>query len=243
MAPPTRQKPTAKGSSEADIITNRVLLNHAEATRLAKSWLKDFPFANGKDEHDTDQEEAAERELLKNRDLNSDTAGIGYHAPTSSDGVSGTRPAVTDPTTTLLRKQLLGSRGAGRANMNGQRHNKNAPPPHQRTQRQSQLDFDSDDEESRAAVGKKRGERHTKLTSTAVQAKAEQNGASATKAHSKGEDVTNETVYTELAIPSSTGGTQSKTGKKRGTGSYLDELLASRAAKKQKKDKGKSGTS
>ncbi|KAJ9610001.1 hypothetical protein H2200_006331 [Cladophialophora chaetospira] len=240
MAPPSRKKPPSTGPSEADIATNRALLHYAEASRLAKSLLGNYSSTSGQDDHDTEQEEKAERELLKRQDLFSDTGGVGYRAPESLNG-SNSRPAVMDPTTTFLRRQLLSGRaGASQNGLKG--HNATVTRPRHQAQRSGKHDLDSD-EDSRATVGEKGGtSKNTKAAMATDRTQA---------VYLIGEPTTNVPAGSEVASQDDNGlnpaqqsssatASQPKPAKKRGTSSYLDELLASRAAKKQKKNKAKS---
>ncbi len=232
MAPAAPVNSTKTAPSEADIATNNALLNYSEASRLAKSWLSGFN-SNGQDDTEKDQEaeEQAERELLKKQNFFSDTGGIGYHAPESP---SGSRPSAMDSTTTFLRKQLLSGRNAP----NGTRgHSATVARPRSIVQRSSKHEHESDEEESRASVGKKRGRTAGKVTKTVAPAPMDQThgtdlaGTSTTKAPALREAAPPDDDGPEPArlVP------PSKAAKKRGTSSYLDEVLALRAAKKQKK--------
>jgi hypothetical protein len=243
MSPPSRQKPTALSPSEADIITNQALLNYAEASRIAKSWLSGFPASNGQDdEQEEEKEAAAEREILKNRDQYSDTGGIGYHASTASESTSIARPDST--TTKFLRKHLLGRRGGAQSGVNGQRYGATAVRSHaQQSRGRPRLEDNSDEEESRASVGKKRDKDHNKNPSTAASLEqAPGEGMNGTSAQTKQDG--NDEPRTEYPPQPAATGTLPKESKKRGSSSYLDELLASRAAKKKKKpNSGKKDTS
>ncbi|KIW66678.1 hypothetical protein PV04_05987 [Phialophora macrospora] len=243
MASKTSAKLNTSEPSEADIAANRARLNYSEASRLAKSWLSGFTFTSTHDSDDrqTDQEdEDAERDLFKHQDQYSETGGIGYHAAQPSTSTSTARPAVTDPTTMFLRKQLLGGRSAGQSSAEGQKHNATAGRLRQQVQRYGNKD-DSDEEESRAIVGKGRGTRNEKgvksnSSQTAARTREPDGTVPADLPAGKPAASANHDS-TEMVQSTSPPAPQLKAGKKRGTGSYLDELLASRAAKKQKKNK------
>jgi hypothetical protein len=246
MAPKIPTKSKSSGPSEADIAANRARLNYSEASRLAKSWLSGFTStsAHGSDDRETDQEdEDAERDLLKHQDRYSDIGGIGYHAPEQSTLTSTVRPAVTDPTTTFLRKQLLGGRSVGQSSAEGQKHNAAAGRVRQQVHRSGNKD-DSDEEESRATVGKGRGTRNDKVakstsSQTAARTAELEDTAPADLPVGKPAAGSNDDS-TDVVQYNSPPAAQPQASKKRGTSSYLDELLASRAAKKQKKNKGRS---
>ncbi|EXJ58193.1 hypothetical protein A1O7_05618 [Cladophialophora yegresii CBS 114405] len=249
MVPKPQAKQTARGPSEADIATNRARVNYSEASRLAKAWLSGFTFTSANGSHDretdTDQhdEEEAERELLKHQDRYSDTGGIGYRAPesSSSTSTSAARPAVTDPTTMFLRKQLLGGRSGARSSMEVQRYNATAGRIRSQVHRTGKQG-DSDEDESRASVSKGRGARQNnvaKAVSSETAARTRE-----TEEIPRAESLAGQRAAsadhdsTDIALSTRPPSAQAKASKKRGTGSYLDELLASRAAKRQKKNKG-----
>ncbi|KIY00782.1 uncharacterized protein Z520_03447 [Fonsecaea multimorphosa CBS 102226] len=264
-APLRTKTHTIAGASEADIATNKALLFHAEAARLAKSWLRGTTTTgDGRDEDEKEDqaEEDLEREFLRNKDLYSETGGIGYHPPTESTSSTAATPGFTDPATTFLRKQLLrGHQRGGRATT-GNAHNHSAggarPRPQIQASRRVKGEEVSDEEESRSkGVGKRK--RKGNIVQAAVESDdaaaaksapqtdqmetehlSEKAGAISTPSQSHGGE-TDRTVH--APEPSTTPAIPPKTSRKRGAGSYLDELLASRAAKKQKKKnkhKGKS---
>ena len=229
MAPTAKAKP-ATGPSAGDIATNQALLKHAEATKIAKSWLSSFTSTEGRNDTaaDKEEEEELEKELLKNKDVYSDTGGIGYHAPDSSSFTSTSRPATTDQTTTFLRKQLLKGRGARATNGVVQNHSATTARPHpQHTQRNAGNWEDSEEEESRAGVGKHKSRSKSRAVTTVPRGAAQE------------DTVPPATDGAEPRQPSSMSRKQPKATKKRGASSYLDELLASRAAKQQKKNEAK----
>jgi hypothetical protein len=103
---------------------------------------------------------------------------------------------------------------------------------------QGKEEVNSDEDESRAAVGKKRGHPSGKTTMTAPHLESAE--GENTNAPIRAEEAPCDLEGTaESTLQSSTAATKSRANKKRGTSSYLDELLATRAAKKQKKNKGK----
>ncbi|OQV03620.1 hypothetical protein CLAIMM_08640 [Cladophialophora immunda] len=244
---------TTAGASEADIATNKALLFHAEAARLAKSWLRGATTGgDGRDEDEDEQdkaEAALEKEFLRNRDLYSETGGVGYHPPTTGSASSTSAPGVNDATTMFLRKQLLRGRTT-----NGNAHAHNATTTRPRTQpqasRREKSGGDSDEEESRSGVGKsKRQAKNIRVAAGSETAKPapqieeeetgdafEKSGANSALDQSRGESDS----VVQAPEPDIPHVAPPKTSKKRGAASYLDELLASRAAKKQKKKNKKS---
>ncbi|OCT51165.1 hypothetical protein CLCR_09020 [Cladophialophora carrionii] len=247
MASKAQARRTATGPSEADIAANRARLHYSEASRLAKSWLSGFTFTStdGSDDRETEwEDEEAERDLLKHQDRYSDTGGVGYHAPESSVSMSTStaRPAVTDPTTMFLRKQLLGGRNGARSSTEIKRHNATAGRVRPQMPRSGKQD-DSDEDESRATVGKGRGTRKNNVAKSASSqtAASTRDTEEVTAAESLvGQKAASPSLdSTDTGISTQPPSAVAKASKKRGAGSYLDELLASRAAKKQKKTKGR----
>lgn len=252
MAPPSRQKSASSaGPSEADIATNEALLRYAEAARSAKSWLKGFSAAGSgstndsshlEEDEEDEREAERERDFLKHKDLYSDTGGIGYDAAAAKSTGPAAEPASkSTATTAFLRKQLLnGSRAQKQTTPTTARYQ----PQHQQRRRQ----HDSDgEEESRATVGKNKrrrtedGDRLQKAATVVLHnEQVESDNTILGDPVPDASNVTGDTHGSEVAegpqAPSSTSAASTtKPAKKRGTGSYLDELLASRAAKKQKK--------
>ncbi|OAG41206.1 hypothetical protein AYO21_04586 [Fonsecaea monophora] len=263
-SPASRAKPTtAAAASDADIATNKALLFHAEAARLAKSWLRGTAVGDGpdKDEDEDKAEEDLEQEFLRNKDVYSETGGVGYHPPTESslsNGISSDQ----NTTTAFLRKQLLRGHQRGRAtNGSAQTHNASTARPNTqiRAPRWVKGEDDSDEEESRSGVVGKRKRKTNAGRAAAVTAAAVESGASGSTpsqihpssasetGHSlepsgAAESAPNESHDQFDSTPQATSSsnpqaTLPRAGKKRGAGSYLDELLASRAAKKKKKKK------
>ncbi|OAP60161.1 hypothetical protein AYL99_05163 [Fonsecaea erecta] len=249
---------TATGASAADIATNQALLFHAEAARLAKSWLRGPNIGDERDAADDDDDgdqdkadEEFEKEFLRNKDSYSETGGIGYHPPTESTPSTSTTPGLSDSaTTTFLRKQLLrGHQQRGRAT-NGTANTHSATtgprPQIQVSRRTKGGEEDSDEEESRSGVGKSKRKANnirrpavgiSAATSAPLKDQAETGplpeGSGAISAPTQSHGESDRAVHApESSIPDLS---QPKPSKKRGAGSYLDELLASRAAKKQKK--------
>jgi hypothetical protein len=215
---------SAKTASEADIVVNKARLNYAEASRLAKSWLRGSASLGTRKQDDeaalAQEEEAeakAERELLSNKDRYSETSGIGYHASDTAATRATSRAGGPDPGTAFLRKQLMNSRTTPRNGASSRQHttsNTRAP-----LQRRGKLEVESDEEESRATVGKKKGNHNNRAAIDSVVAAMDQD--------TEVEIVADSSAKVPL--------TSIKANKKRGASSYLDELLTSRAAKKQKK--------
>ncbi|KIW91611.1 uncharacterized protein Z519_07579 [Cladophialophora bantiana CBS 173.52] len=265
-AAPSRVKAKATTrASEADIATNTALLFHAEAAQLAKSWLRGAPASDdGQEEdedHDKDKEEQdLEREFLRNKDMYSETAGVGYRAATTTESTSMPGSAATDPTAAFLRRQLLPGHHRGRAaNGNAGTHSAMTarPRPPLRAPRRVNGEGDSDEEESRSGLGKRKRKAENVRQpasrsgeTTKAQWQIDQAGK---RAHSPGEvGASSGPNGSHVAVaephradpvpdPEMVHVAQSK-ARKTGTGSYLDELLASRTAKKQRrknKNKGK----
>lgn len=270
---PVTQRNVPTTATESDIATNHALLQHAEATRLAKSWLNGF--FNDKD-HATNTTAAAadekddddEREDLKyfGKDAYySETGGVGFRpaAGDEDDGGAVSRRSGASDSTTFLRKQLLrGGRGGGGRTSNSvhsQTHNATTARPRGHTtntqsyrtggggreRRRAAEDLDEDNEECRSGLGKekKKGARKAPMKSEeAIKSRLEPTHAPAPEAAATdissavptGASASNHTDD-QSQIQSRAGG-----GKKRGT-SYLDELLAIRAAKKNKKQRKKQG--
>ncbi|KIW85140.1 hypothetical protein Z517_00529 [Fonsecaea pedrosoi CBS 271.37] len=259
-SPASKAKPTtAAAASDADIATNKALLFHAEAARLAKSWLRGTAVGDGpdKDEDEDKAEEDLEREFLRNKDVYSETGGVGYHPPTESslsNGISSDH----NTTTAFLRKQLLRGHQRGRAtNGSAQTHNASTARPNTqlRAPRQAKGEDDSDEEESRSGVVGKR-KRNTNAGRAAAAVESEASGSTPSQIHPSSASETRHSLEPSDAAdsapneshdqfdsaPQATSSsnpqvTLPRAGKKRGASSYLDELLASRAAKKNKKKK------
>lgn len=146
---------------------------------------------------------------------NNSRGGIGYQEPTNSSN-SATRGS--DPATTFLRKQLLrgGQRGAG--------HNQHTSAKPQPRRGILKRDDSDDEEEGRSGLGRgKSGKSKLAKFKTPKPASQDQ------PAHDTISDL-NGPHPREVQQ----GSTPPKATKKRGS-SYLDEVLASRAAKKKKK--------
>ncbi|OAL38388.1 hypothetical protein AYO20_02447 [Fonsecaea nubica] len=259
--PASRAKPTtAAAASDADIATNKALIFHAEAARLAKSWLRGTAVGDGpdKDEDEDKAEEDLEREFLRNKDVYSETGGVGYHPPTESslsNGISSDQ----NTTTAFLRKQLLRGHQRGRAtNGNAQTHNASTARPNTqlRAPRRAKDEDDSDEEESRSGVvGKRKRNTNAGRAAAATAVAVESEAASSVPSHipptetgrshepsGAADSAPNESHGQSDGTLQATSSSNppamlSRAGKKRGAGSYLDELLASRAAKKNKKKK------
>lgn len=254
MPPPTRPQATPSAS---DIATNEALLAHAEAARLAKSWLATaFPPSvdgaqgnadDGEEEHDSATEEAT---LRAHRDLYSETSGIGYHPPPDGPTSAGTLSrAAADPATAFLRKQLLGRGhahnkhpGAVRTATFASTHRSSTARPLRARRKESD---DEDRDESRSGLVKSKSQSKNKTTNSREPARgtaADMEGSEmggGTPRHSNLEpeppasDASQGRAHATATSTSLTPSHAART-QKRGT-SYLDELLASRAAKKNKK--------
>lgn len=154
------------------------------------------------------------------------SGGIGYTEPT--DATSSASRA-SDPATAFLRKQMLG-RGANQHTSTkalprpGQRH------PHPLRRRQ---DDDEDEEEGRSGLGKSKASKHRLSTSKGSSAQ-ETNGAD----DGVSVPLASENAAAPKGDPSDAATQNKKKNKKRGS-SYLDEILASRVSKKNKKTSGK----
>ncbi|KAL2434847.1 hypothetical protein ABEF95_008764 [Exophiala dermatitidis] len=260
--PMTATKPsTASGNPsavpEADIATNEALLFHAEASRLAKSWLQGATGAADPKEEDNDDDEAdlqRERELFgsNNAAQYSETGGVGFEVPSEpqNGGGSATSSSRTgyDQTTAFLRKQLL----RGRGNASSHASVKPRPQLPQAKQRRANNSDDEDEEEGRSALGKGRS-KNNKNNKTQIKGNSELKNSelrqkeitvpaadeSVTTSHedmNKGTTTSTPQSTTSATTTANTTQSRPTTNKKRGS-SYLDEVLASRAAKKNKKMK------
>ncbi|EXJ90935.1 hypothetical protein A1O1_04042 [Capronia coronata CBS 617.96] len=239
-------KPTSAKSqvTEADLAANEALLLHAEAARLAKSWLSGaFSGSDTNDNNDTAADEAdlkKEQELFgKNAVQYSETGGVGFQDPSAGNGTKGAAASRgADQTTAFLRKHLL--RGQNNS------HTTSTAKPRPRSGAQgypSRRAADSEDEEEgRSGVGKSKykGRVHTHTASYAGGSESGFPRSSDNLAQSALTDATGvrDTVDGATQLPPTPTGAappgQARTTKKRGS-SYLDEVLASRAAKKNKK--------
>jgi len=154
---------------------------------------------------------------------NTDTTargGLGYQEPTTSSGAA-TRG--TDPATAFLRKQLL---GRGQRTTGHSQHTSAKPQPRRNAPK---LDDSDDENEGRSGLGNGKGKggknKHAD-TETPIIASHNRSANSADTGAHPSED------------QQGSASRAPKAAKKRGS-SYLDEVLASRAAKKKKKfDKG-----
>ncbi|KAK4942980.1 hypothetical protein LTR10_017364 [Elasticomyces elasticus] len=211
-AHPTKSSSTSGNPKEIDIITNEALLHHDEASRLAKSWLAS---AYSSDDNDGEQDDF-EKTLTNNSGQYSETGGLGYTEPTNPSG-SGARGS--DPTTAFLRKQLLG-RGQ-RATAHNQ-HTSAKPRPRYGAGKRDDSD---DEEEGRSGLGKGKAKAGKNRHNEGKVPKSATPGQPAHQPVSKARDG---------EVQQGTVGAAPRAAKKRGS-SYLDEVLASRAAKKKKK--------
>ncbi|KAI1618587.1 hypothetical protein EDD37DRAFT_647379 [Exophiala viscosa] len=211
-AHPTKSASTSAKSKELDVVTNEALLHHDEASRLAKSWLAS---AYSSDDNEEEQDDF-EKTLAKNSGQYSETGGLGYQEPTNSSGAA-TRG--TDPATAFLRKQLLGrsQRTTG--------HNQHTSARPQSRRGAPKRDDSDDEDEGRSGLGRgkgKAGKNRPAETKTPKIASPNNPANHADTRADAGEG------QQETTVPAP------KAAKKRGS-SYLDEVLASRAAKKKKK--------
>jgi hypothetical protein len=248
MAPPqtpatAKSKKTNSHVKESDLASNEALLQHAEASKLAKSWLNDA-FGAADDDDDVEREEkhlnaafgnpAQYSEtyvtfpfILLGRVLRADksdacSGGLGFQE--AAEPISTSR-AVRDSTTAFLRKQLL-PRGSGRP------HPRSAASDLRRGTgrgRGSGPDSSGDEEEGRSGLGK-----------GAKRKRNMQVGVNQIQPTSVSETLMAQTkkAQTDVIEDADTQNLQAsaRTGKKQKRGSsYLDEILASRAAKKKKK--------
>ncbi|EXJ92903.1 hypothetical protein A1O3_01458 [Capronia epimyces CBS 606.96] len=222
-------------AQEADVAANEALLLHAEAAKLAKSWLSGAFGGGGDDNHNDDNKADEDDALQKEQELFGPTAvphsekwvtspsdsiipdgGVGFQETPATNATTSSRNS--DQTTAFLRKQLL--RGHNNSHVTAK------PRPRPGPQALSSKRIDSEDEEEgRSGLGKVRSKGKGQTASSSVN---------------------DESVHpmSETATPAADGTTSpaltvaspipSRTAKKRGS-SYLDEVLASRAAKKKKK--------
>ncbi|KAK5458505.1 hypothetical protein LTS15_004587 [Exophiala xenobiotica] len=225
MPAPTSSHRSATQDSEIDIATNEALLQHAEASRLAKSWLNS---ALGDNDNSTsnareDEQEEFEPNLVKNASLYSENGGIGYTQPTDSSSARA-----SDPATAFLRKQLLG-RGGQRGNLHHNQHTTTKSRPGSAASSARRRDDSEDEEEGRSGLGKSKASKTKSTPGT-------QPNTSLTHPDDTDAATTNAASNNSVQHAASGQGSPhvSRTIKKRGS-SYLDEILASRAAKKKKK--------
>lgn len=145
---------------------------------------------------------------------NDSRGGIGYQEP-----INSSNPATrsSDPATAFLRKQLLrgGPRGAGQ-----NQHTSAKPLPRRGPHKRDDSD---DEEEGRSGLGRGKAGKSQPAKDKTPKSADQDHGAHDTDSGLNG---TANGVQQESAPP--------KAAKKRGS-SYLDEVLASRAAKKKKK--------
>ncbi|KAJ9502250.1 hypothetical protein H2202_002315 [Exophiala xenobiotica] len=225
MPAPTSSHRSATQATEIDIATNEALLQHAEASRLAKSWLNsalgdnDNSTSNGRE----DEQEEFEPNLAKNAALYSENGGIGYTQPIDSSSARA-----SDPATAFLRKQLLG-RGGQRGNLHHNQHTTSKSRPGPATSSAHRRGDSDDEEEGRSGLGKSKTSK-TKNTPGTL--------PNISRTYPDDTDVGTTNAASNNSVQHAASGQGpphvSKTTKKRGS-SYLDEILASRAAKKKKK--------
>ncbi|KIW48250.1 uncharacterized protein PV06_00856 [Exophiala oligosperma] len=223
-------KPPSK-PSDTDISTNEALLHHAEASRLAKSWLSGVFGDESSPASIEDEQDDFDKNVAKKPFLYSDTGGIGYTEPT--DAASSAASRASDPATAFLRKQMLG-RGA-----NQHTFTRGLPPPRSgHPLRRRRHDDEEDEEEGRSRLGKSKALKH-KLSNAKVSSSAENmNGADEIVPPPGPPQASSDHPAASHGHQPKTAAQETRGKKKRGS-SYLDEILASRASKKKKKKSGK----
>ncbi|KIW20306.1 hypothetical protein PV08_00881 [Exophiala spinifera] len=216
-------KPPSK-PSDIDLSTNEALLQHAEASRLARSWLSGVFGDESSAASVQDEQDKFDKTVAHKPALYSDTGGIGYAEPT--DPTSSASRGSSDPATAFLRKQMLG-RGANQHPTSTRGPPRPGGNPHSLRRRRD--DDDEDEEEGRSGLGKSKASKQ-KLSSSQISSVANANGAD--NVVSPSQEAENATALNGGQLQKTTTHQQQK--KKRGS-SYLDEILASRASKKKKK--------
>jgi hypothetical protein len=216
-------------ASQTEVAANTIVLDHAEAQRAALAIQRLSSTTNGTNlstggafsdrltfpAEDEDSEIERDKDFVRNAHKYSDNGGVGY---SGANGASGLAVTSTNAATETLRKQMLGKNARNNTGNKTQSGGLGANPTASTMQKKRPVHDESDDQESRASVAK-----------------------SGKKTKSKTKESTTTTLQ-EYVRGTMTAGdaasTERQTAKKRGTGNYLDDLFASRAAKKQRK-KGK----
>jgi len=273
MPAPTSTSRIQDTVQEGDIAANEARLQHAEASRLVKSWLSS---ALGDQAHEDDRAEAEldenekKFELGLNRAEYSETyvtthamlptidfftsllirfsnktpyrGGLGFVPQPSTLSTSTSRPGnphVLDPTTTILRKRLLrGGHTHATAKTGPPFESRSANGP--KSKRGRDTSASDEEEESRSGLGKGKSKAKSDNESNAANGKI--NGTTLATQTTRpthllpAKNTTTEAETAADTAPHLVRASASFTSKKRGT-SYLDELLASRAQKKNKKKK------
>ncbi|KIX02789.1 uncharacterized protein Z518_08731 [Rhinocladiella mackenziei CBS 650.93] len=204
---------------ESDIATNEALLFHAEASRLAKSWLTG---AFGKPEREGDDVEQDDMDFTANAAKYSETGGLGFQeAADQTSKISLSEGP--DQTTTFLRKQLFhGQRDA---------YNLTTQKPRPRKNFAVKRGDSDDEEEGRSGLGKGKSMKRKTSNQDQIESRRTSEIETATQNHGNNSD----TADTDMAKPApNKTDLEACSTKKRGT-SYLDEILAIRATKKNKK--------
>ncbi|KAK5062668.1 hypothetical protein LTR84_004741 [Exophiala bonariae] len=248
MAPRSRRpKPQTQQVKDTDAAVNEALLAHADFTRSAKLWLSaalggDQDGANDHNENQpTSKPEVGENPKTEDKlnslkpageEFNSDMNGLGYIPPKDSSG----RPVTTssnDPTTAFLRKQLLGWTRPQHPPSNGQTNRPKASG--------SVRKDDSDEEDSRSRRSK--GKQPPRKSAPAA-SPLETDDGTPTGITNRSDEMDKEEqpeprlnspgpITTHDAEPSHL---PTKKPTKR-PASYLDQVLAERERKKNKKKK------
>ena len=227
------QEPTA--ADKNDVTINALALHHAAAKKSAQSVLKNFLPDTGddKDAGATDSYGLEDDKDESEIETYNESGGVGYVPPsdeTASSGAGASDARKRSAATELLRKQMLGKRAfnrtttvSGSTTKLGSGHlHASKPRPHNRRSRKEE--FSDDEDEGRSKVGKKN--RATAPASKDLQS---------TKSKPEGDTSIDESKEVSPAQTASMSG-------KRGT-SYLDQVLAQRAAKKHKKKQKQNSTS
>lgn len=264
MAPRSHHsKPQTQQVKDSDAAANEALLAHAEFTRSARSWLSGalggYQGDGGDhgDDNQTSREEAGQSPKKDDglnslslrpagEEFNSDMNGLGYIPPKDSSG----RPLATtsaDATTAFLRKQLLGrtrpQRPADRVSGASIRGKPNGDTSHigQRSRGGAAVKKDdSDEEDSRSRRGKVK---HTPRKRAKATSTPEPDGDMPIGATNHPDGAISQSQVDSL--PDSVGPLDAndrtsplptRQPPKR-PASYLDQVLAERERKKNKKKK------
>ncbi|KIV90390.1 hypothetical protein PV10_07699 [Exophiala mesophila] len=234
--------PKAPKVSPSDLATNEALLAYADASRLARSWLS--AGSTTSDHQGTDQEaEPQEDEALNGlekftQEGYSDNGGVGFVVSPSSvanGSTAGTGSTGHDAATSFLRTQMLGK--SFRSQQQRQGHNPNSRQPKWNHRGKGGQIDDDDESESRSHVAKSKPRPHQRqeAPNKVVNQHAESSSDTiANQSHSNQSDELGGGPSTSgVNLPASPSTTP--VSRKRAKASYLDEILAQRAAKKNKK--------
>ncbi|ETN46676.1 uncharacterized protein HMPREF1541_00863 [Cyphellophora europaea CBS 101466] len=206
----------ADASDSKDVLVNQLALQVAQRAAIAKNLLNDFGASDGEDS-DASRDESTQEANLNIR--NSDIVGVGHKAAETDESDLASRQESV--ATERLRRQLLGKHArppSGPLNaqgglIRGPKFAASKPRPHGAQKRAAS----DDEDEGRSSMGPRKSK--TQPTASATKS---------TSAASTGDGT---------VVPGPT-----SQPRKRGT-SYLDQVLAERAAKKKRKKKSQNNES